>query len=131
MTTLFNMMALDFSSGHSSAKSVVMSSAYSSANTDVVFVRNNDNAEPVIQTMTESKPSSETVAEAIVQFQEHVQNLRRELEFSFDEQSRRVIITVHDADTGDVVRQIPSEEFIKMARHLQETESSAIFDNEA
>ncbi len=130
MTNLFNMAALEVLPRRSSAKTVVMSSERTAANAGF-FVSKSDDAEPVIQTMTDQKPSVVAVEEAIVQFKEHIQNLRRELEFSFDEQTRQVIITVHDADTGDVVRQIPSEEFIKMARHLQETESSAIFDNEA
>ena len=42
--------------------------------------------------------------------------VRRELEFRVDEESGRTIITVRNKETGEVVRQIPAEEVIAMAR---------------
>lgn len=59
---------------------------------------------------------SEDVQAAMTQVRGQFQNVRRELEFSVDEKLHKVIIIVHDGETGEVVRQIPSEEFIRMAR---------------
>jgi len=73
----------------------------------------------------------EDVQAAMTQVRDQFQNVRRELEFSIDEKLRKVIITVHDSDTGDVIRQIPSEEFIRMARTMSEADKPHILDARA
>ena len=70
----------------------------------------------------------EDVQTAMDQVRNQFQNVRRELEFSLDEKLHKVIITVHDSETGDVIRQIPSEEFIRMARTLHDPEYPHILD---
>jgi len=42
----------------------------------------------------------------------------RQLQFSVDADSGRTVITVRDPDSGAVVRQIPSEEALRLARSL-------------
>jgi flagellar protein FlaG len=49
-----------------------------------------------------------------------VRSIRRELEFTVDDASGRTIITVRNKDTGEVVRQIPAEEVIALARAVAE-----------
>jgi flagellar protein FlaG len=46
--------------------------------------------------------------------------VRRELEFTVDEESGRTIITVRNKETGEVVRQIPPEEVLAMAHAVAE-----------
>ena len=47
-----------------------------------------------------------------------VQN--RDLAFSIDEETNRSIVTVKDSQSGDVIRQIPSEEVLELAERIQE-----------
>lgn len=54
----------------------------------------------------------------------------RELEFRVDEDTGRTIITVRNKETGEVVRQIPSEEVIALARLLADGRA-ALVDSEA
>jgi len=49
-----------------------------------------------------------------------IQSVQRDLEFSVDENSGQVVINVKDKETDKVVRQIPSEEALKLAENLQE-----------
>ena len=42
----------------------------------------------------------------------------RELSFSVDATSGRTVITVRDPATGQLIRQMPSEEMLRIARHL-------------
>jgi flagellar protein FlaG len=42
----------------------------------------------------------------------------RELQFEVDGQSGRVVVRVRDPATGDVIRQIPGEEVLRLARAL-------------
>ena len=52
--------------------------------------------------------------------EQFVRSIRRELEFRVDEASGRTIITVRNKETGEVVRQIPGEEVVALARALAE-----------
>ncbi len=47
------------------------------------------------------------------------QQVRRELRFSVDESSGRVVITVLDAESDEVVRQIPPEQVMSLVQTLQ------------
>jgi flagellar protein FlaG len=50
----------------------------------------------------------------------YVQNITRELNFSVDEQLGKTVVRVIDENTGDVIRQIPSEDMLQLARHIAE-----------
>ncbi|ROR34920.1 flagellar protein FlaG [Inmirania thermothiophila] len=66
------------------------------------------------------QPSRAQVEEAVSRLRDHVQSLRRELRFSVDEESGHTVIRVIDAETDQVIRQIPPEEVLSIARHLRE-----------
>ena len=59
--------------------------------------------------------------------------MERELkrwDFNLDEDSGRVVINVTEATSGDVIRQIPSEEALRLAENLSEIRS-VLFEAEA
>lgn len=60
---------------------------------------------------------------AMSNIQEFVQSVRRNINFSLDEGNGRVVVKVTDASSGDVIRQIPSEEALKLAENLSEVRS--------
>ncbi len=126
MSTITPIPAPEFNAGMKNATTGVDRKA---SNEDVFQAR-----QPTLETRKtdeRSSPSPASVEEAIVQFKQQVQNLRRELEFSFDEETRQVIIKVHDSETGEVVRQIPSEEFVAMARRLGASHDPSLIDTQA
>lgn len=43
------------------------------------------------------------------------------LSFSYDEKTKRIIMKVHDPSTNEVVRQIPSEEMIRLLENIHES----------
>ncbi len=47
-----------------------------------------------------------------------IQNYRRDMQFSIDESSGRVVVKVIDMETHEVIRQIPCEEVMALARGL-------------
>lgn len=61
------------------------------------------------------------VEDAVAHVSGYVQNISRELNFSLDEELGRTIITVVDDESGEVIRQIPSEEMLEIARVLSES----------
>jgi flagellar protein FlaG len=55
---------------------------------------------------------------AVQEIEKFVQSIKRNLEFSIDEHSGKVNVKVIASETGEVVRQIPSAEAIKLAESL-------------
>jgi len=70
-----------------------------------------------------SAASREEVEAAVATIQDFVQSVRRSLNFSLEEGSGRVVVKVTDAGSGDVIRQIPSEEALQLAENLSEVRS--------
>ncbi|MDX5299702.1 MAG: flagellar protein FlaG, partial [Gammaproteobacteria bacterium] len=62
------------------------------------------------------------VQEAVARLNDYVQSVQRDLQFELDEGSGRSVIQVVDRKTQEVVRQIPDELALKMARSLQQDE---------
>lgn len=63
------------------------------------------------------------VEQAAATIQEFVQSTRREINFSVDDGSGGVVVKVTDSTTGDVIRQIPSEEALQLAESLSDMRS--------
>ncbi|AZE47524.1 Flagellar protein FlaG [Pseudomonas chlororaphis] len=75
-----------------------------------------------------SRESDETKLKLAVQeIEKFVQSIKRNLEFSIDEHSGKVIVKVIASETGEVVRQIPSAEALKLADSLANA-SHVLFD---
>ena len=70
-----------------------------------------------------AQASREEVEAAVATIQDFVQTVRRSLNFSLEEGSGRVVVKVTDASSGDIIRQIPSEEALQLAENLSEVRS--------
>jgi len=58
--------------------------------------------------------------EAVSKLREQAQSVQRNLEFSVDDASGETVVKVVASDTGEVIRQIPSEVALKLAESLKE-----------
>lgn len=67
---------------------------------------------------------------AVQEIEKFVQSIKRNLEFSIDEASGKVVVKVIASDSGEVVRQIPNEEVLKLANSLNDA-SSLLFSAQA
>jgi flagellar protein FlaG len=63
--------------------------------------------------------SAADIERAVRRLTELMNETQRSLRFQVDELSGRTVITVLDAETNEVVRQIPSPEFLAVVRHLE------------
>jgi flagellar protein FlaG len=75
---------------------------------------------PSSTTPTHAPAPRAEIEHSRAQLERFARSIRRELEFTVDDESGRTIITVRNKDTGEVVRQIPSEEVIALARAFAE-----------
>jgi len=76
-----------------------------------------------------TQPSRETVAKAAEQMQKFVSTMGRNLNFSIDGETGHHIVRVTNPATGEVVRQLPSEEMLRIAHSL--TQISALVNQKA
>lgn len=74
-----------------------------------------------IQEVEEQK----AIKEVASKLQEFVNLIDKKLQFSVDENSGRHIVTVTDKLSGDVIRQIPSEEVLRLAQNLSDLAETA------
>lgn len=66
------------------------------------------------------QPDAAELQQAVSQLNEHVQQIQRDLEFSIDESSGKTVVKVLNSENGEVVRQIPSDEMLRIARIIKE-----------
>jgi flagellar protein FlaG len=60
------------------------------------------------------------IREASKTIESFVQNVTRELRFSVDADLGRTVVTVVDQNTDQVIRQIPGDEALAMAKYISE-----------
>jgi flagellar protein FlaG len=63
------------------------------------------------------------IESAVSQLNEFVQSNNRQLDFSVDEGSNKQVVKVTDAQSGKIIRQIPSEELLKLSERLQDLQT--------
>ncbi|MFK9007600.1 flagellar protein FlaG [Pseudomonas pergaminensis] len=72
----------------------------------------------------------DSLEKAVTDIKEFVQAAQRNLDFSIDDSTHRVVVKVIAIDTGEVIRQIPSETALKLAQNLASA-SHVLFDDKA
>ena len=74
-------------------------------------------AAPAAAAQGEVRHRMEAVAQ---QLRDYLRTNGRDLEFRVDADTDAMVITVREAATGEVIRQIPNEEALQMRRYLDE-----------
>ena len=69
----------------------------------------------------EKRKDSGNVDQAIHRFLENIGGKNSELAISTDKETQRIVVKVLDSKTKEVIKQIPSEDLLALAEHLQKT----------
>ena len=56
----------------------------------------------------------------VQQMNDFISSINTGLSFRVDEESGRDVVTIYEADTGDIIRQIPDEEMLEILRRLRD-----------
>jgi len=72
--------------------------------------------------------NSNNLKKAVSQLNDHVQTMQRALLFSVDKGSGTVVVKIIDTESKQVIRQIPTEEALRMAQDLTTKENKAAFN---
>lgn len=72
--------------------------------------------------------SADDISQAAEAYAELAQNINRDLRFNVNNDLERPIIRVIERSSGDMIRQIPSEEFVDLALKLRELNADRVSD---
>ncbi|WP_330130873.1 flagellar protein FlaG [Shewanella xiamenensis] len=76
--------------------------------------------EAMEQDATNNEQNLDKLTQVAAELSDMMSMMRKGLAFKVDENSGLAVVTVLDRDTGDVIRQMPSEEALKLAEKLSE-----------
>ena len=79
-----------------------------------------------MEPVTSRRPSHDDVAQAVQAINDRILEAHRELQFNMDQKSGRMVIKVIDTVTKDVIRQIPPEEVLALARNVEQDKGFVI-----
>lgn len=65
----------------------------------------------------------ESTADLVEKLRSQMQRIQRDLSFSVDDSTGDVVVRVIDGESGKIVRQIPSEEILRLTERLDEMRS--------
>jgi flagellar protein FlaG len=72
--------------------------------------------------------NSDDLKQAVSKLNDYVQNVQRNLQFSIDKESGATVVKVIDAKSEEVIRQMPTEETLRIARSLAEQRDDVAFN---
>lgn len=75
--------------------------------------------------------SRDSVKKAVEQLNTYIQSVQRSLQFEYDEDAKTTIVRVVDRRTNELIRQIPDEQAIKLARNLNLDQSVQLLNEKA
>ncbi len=69
-----------------------------------------------------SKIAPEQIKEVVTRLQSTLQNIEPRIELSIDKELKQVIVRILDKESGELIRQIPSEEVLELDRFFADRE---------
>jgi flagellar protein FlaG len=75
-----------------------------------------------------SKSAPDQIQEAVTRLQSTLQNIQPRIELSVDKELKQVIFRILDKETGELIRQIPSEQVLELDRFF--ADQSGLFVEE-
>ena len=82
-----------------------------------------EQSNPVVKAVVEETLNEIEIEDAVAEINNFVQSEYRDLSFSLDEGSGQTVVRVMDRETGDLIRQIPEDVFLRLAKQFKEEEA--------
>ena len=75
-----------------------------------------------------SQPTRESLEQAAARVKEALRGTTSQLEFEIDPDLDKVVIKIYNKESGEIIRQIPSQELLDLAKHLNEPKGFLIHE---
>ena len=87
---------------------------------------NNVSATEVTDNNKKQQEEMQEIENVVSNISDYVQTIRRELQFTVDEDSGLTVVKVFNKETDELIRQIPSEDFLKLAKTITDYKSTLL-----
>jgi flagellar protein FlaG len=84
------------------------------------------NAPPVDVTAAVKKPSAEKLQGVVEDINRTLKQMNKNLEFSVDKATNQTVVRMVDIESGEVIRQFPSEEALGIAQSIEQMKQGAL-----
>ena len=88
-------------------------------------------APPSTEQSPMQQPTSAQLKEAVNELNLTLRQSNRALEFSIDEDTDRLIVRLKDGETGETIRQFPSDETLAIARYIADVQQGLLISQKA
>lgn len=117
------------------AATTAISAAQSSTERTALQTLQANSGTPVTQATSAQQPAAEADSEQLQQAMDKIRDsippVARNLRFSVDEDTGRTVVKVVDPSTDEVIRQIPSEEVLAIAKDLENFSAGLLLKDQA
>ena len=86
---------------------------------------------PQVAAKPAAEPSAAQLQNAVDNINKTLKQSNRNLEFSVDESTNKQVVRLVDTDTGDLVRQFPSEELLAISRAIDQIQQGLLLKQKA
>lgn len=80
-----------------------------------------------VKPKAEAERLRDELTTAVAQLNDYIQSVQRDLQFTLDEGSGQSVITVVDRNSAEIIRQLPAELTLDLARKLNNQEPLFLF----
>lgn len=84
-----------------------------------------------VKPAAEQQPSPEQLKNVVDNINRALKQSNRNLEFSVDTDTNKQLVKLVDTETGDVIRQFPSEEALAISRAIDQFQQGVLLQQEA
>jgi flagellar protein FlaG len=84
-----------------------------------------------VKPAAEQQPSTEQLKNVVDGINKTLKQANRNLEFSVDKSTNRQVVKLVDTETGDVVRQFPTEEVLAISRAIDQVQQGLLLKQKA
>ena len=84
-----------------------------------------------VNPVAELSPSAAQLRSAVDSINQALQQSNKNLEFTVDAETKDPVVKLVDSETGDVIRQYPSEEALSIARSIDDFQQGMLIKQEA
>jgi len=81
--------------------------------------------------VAEQQPSVEQLKNVVDNINKALKQSNKNLEFSVDESTEKPVFKLKDSETGDVIRQYPTEEMLAISRSIDQFQQGLLLKQEA
>ena len=113
-------MSNDISPSRMLAASAPLANSQAAKAVEATRAQAAETAKPMPTAKTDAQETRRTLEEATEHLNQQMRRNSRDLSFSVDDVANKVVVTVKNRISGEVVRQIPSEVALRVAHNLDD-----------